>query len=109
MKVHLGRYLKDKPRKIQVKIDNWDTWDAYVSLSYIILPLLKEFRKTLNGHPGTLTMEEWESIVDKMIFAFENILDDEVETFNIEVLNEVMPKRQEGLELFGKYFEALWN
>jgi hypothetical protein len=40
-----------KKRKIKVKIDRWDYWSADSTLAAIILPLLIEFRKNLNGVP----------------------------------------------------------
>ena len=52
MKVKIGPYKDNgKERKIEVKIDNYDTWSADHTLSYIILPMLKQLKKTTHGSP----------------------------------------------------------
>jgi hypothetical protein len=90
-----------RTRKIQVKIDRWDTWSMDHTLSYIILPMLKQLNETKHGAPGTddedvpeelrSTAAEpkeneydtdsnhflrWDWIMAEMIFAFECQLDD---------------------------------
>ncbi len=40
-----------RERKIDVKIDYWDVWDADTTLAIIILPILKRLRKTKHGTP----------------------------------------------------------
>ena len=35
-----------RKRKIQVRIDKYDTWSMDVTLSYIILPMLKQLKET---------------------------------------------------------------
>ena len=72
MKVYLGRYPKgDKPRKIRVRIDKWDTWDCAHTLSHIVLPMLKQYKETTHGYPGDLTEQLWDEILDKMIWSFD--------------------------------------
>lgn len=90
-----------------------DIWDLTDTLREIIKPRLRAF-KEMKRHtlPSELLPDdaekadyekaekEWEEILDKMLYAFEHGSDD-----------EEMPdyKRiQEGHELFGKYFGALW-
>lgn len=68
------------------------------------LPRLKYLRKNLHGYPSTLTCKEWEVILDKIIWAFEQIL---VEDAVGKIDN--YEKVQEGLELFGKYYWNLWD
>lgn len=82
-------------RRIKVRIEEWDTWDMDYTLAHIILPLLKQLRRTKHGaphvdltdvprrlHPTELGNEEngyvdnthfdrWNYILDEMIFAFE--------------------------------------
>ena len=90
-----------RTRKIQVKIDRWDTWSMDHTLSYIILPMLQQLQESKNGAPGTddedvpehlrSTAAEpkenewdtdsnhflrWDWIMAEMIFAFECQLDD---------------------------------
>ena len=89
-------------RKIDyVKIDRWDTWSMDHTLSYIILPMLKQLKATTHGAPNvddddvpeelkstTAPPKEneydtdgnhfkrWEYVLDEMIFAFECKVDD---------------------------------
>lgn len=44
-------YDKQPIQKVKVKIDDWDTYSADSTLAYIILPLLKEFKKNKQGAP----------------------------------------------------------
>lgn len=88
-------YDKQPTQKVKVKIDDWDTYSADATLAYIILPLLKEFKKHIQGAPlvdnedvpkelerpaiehDTLidTDEHWFDrftyVLDEMIWAFE--------------------------------------
>jgi hypothetical protein len=42
MKVYIGPYKKTSDeRKIDVRIDKYDTWNMDSTLAYIILPMLK--------------------------------------------------------------------
>lgn len=136
MKVHIGKWPKDpnKERKVDVRIDSYDTWEAFETLSLIILPLLKKFKEENNGTPITddddvpeslksnLVQTEsnyeidvnyharWEWILDEMIFAFESIVDNSWEDqFYKEGYEEYDNRIKNGLILFGKYFRALWN
>lgn len=90
-----------KKRKISVHIDPWDVWSADHTLAYIILPLLKRLKVEKNGGPfvGDEDVPEylrstaappkkdewdiddnhfkrWDYVLNEMIFAFENKLDD---------------------------------
>jgi len=90
-----------RTRTIKVKIDSWDTWSMDHTLSYIILPMLKQLKEKKHGAPFTddedvpehlrSTAAEpkeneydtdsnhflrWDWIMDEMIFAFECELDD---------------------------------
>ena len=81
MKVYIGNYPKNpaKERKIDVRIDKWDTWSADHTLAVIIAPLLKQLKLTQNGYPSGLTEQEWNEILDKMIFAFDALVNDDWE------------------------------
>lgn len=49
MKVSIGKYRKN--RKVEVRIDDWDTWSADHTLAIIIYPLLKKLAKKKQGAP----------------------------------------------------------
>jgi hypothetical protein len=97
-----------------------DLWSLDYHLADLILPRLIAFEKMKrNGVPGILCKvdgteqdfekesQEWESILDKMILAFQLIVDDKYES--IEQLIERDKKIEEGTMLFGKYFRSLWD
>lgn len=53
MQVKLGRFPKgDGERKITVKIDKWDSWNADHSLALIAVPLLIQLKETKQGSPN---------------------------------------------------------
>ena len=93
------------PKVNYVKIDKWDTWSMDSTLSPIILPMLKQLREHKHGAPWTddedvpknlrsttklaqaAKKEEWDTdgnhfrrwdwIMDEMIWAFEQLSDDD--------------------------------
>jgi len=108
MKVTLGKFPKSTSkteRKISVKIDYWDTWSMDHSLSLIIHPMLIQLQQTKHGAPFTDDEDvpeelrstsappkeyeydvddnhhkRWEWILDEMIWAFAQKLDDNAES-----------------------------
>ena len=107
------------------------------TIARFILPRLKFFKKKTYTYPISFTIEEWKSTIDKIILAFELILDDyepdfgnlkyHIEksdngywkiiedpnsTFDKEVyekwLNDKDIKIKEGLKLFADNFQNLW-
>lgn len=82
-----------KEQTIKVRIDPWDTWSMDHTLGYIILPMLKQLKKTKHGAPfvcmedrplnlqcykepedyntDKFHFEAWDWVLDEMIFAFE--------------------------------------
>ena len=135
-------------RRIKVKYHNYDTWSLDSTLSLIILPGIKQLKATQHGYPSGLTQEEWDNILDEMIFAFSEIANDNpgAEAFYSGVSDHKWVKCdakgnddpdgpyrrmdegpnhtfrvdfegrkayddriQNGLELFGKYYQNLWD
>lgn len=92
-KTWLYRFLlwvaSKRKQKVSVRIDPWDSWSAYRNLALVILPVLKQVKEAKYGTPmidfqdvpehlATIDFQEqgWQYIVDEMIFAFENVVDD---------------------------------
>jgi len=100
MKVRLGSYKKRGTRKISIDIDHHDTWSMDHNLALIILPLLIQLKATKHGIPSEFAdvggephgsqssfdfytethneafdqgVKRWEEVLDKMIWAFEQI------------------------------------
>ena len=107
------------------------------TIARFILPRLKFFKKKTYTYPIDFTIEEWKSTIDKIILAFELILDghepdfrnlkyhtekannghwkiteDPNSTFDKEAyekwLNNKDIKIKEGLKLFADNFQNLW-
>jgi len=155
-----------KKRTVKVHIDRWDTWSMDDTLAHIILPMLKQLKATKHGAPwvavddvpkelrpskqevlaynkdGTTDdkfFERWDWVLDEMIFAFENkVNDDWEEQFETGETDLQMKKLENGMSemvrgpndtreydwegrkayqerisngfrLFGKYYENLWD
>jgi len=100
-----------------------DLWALDYTLSKVILPYLKGFRKTNKmGYPMGMKgkMKEWHKTIDKMIWSFEQALEDhsycpdylwdkKMKNFKKDKLEEYNKKLQEGFDLFAKYFTNLWD
>jgi len=107
MKVNIGRYPKNgNKRKIDVHIDNYDTYSADHTLALIILPVLMQLKQEKHGVPGEFaevggadyeqqmsfdfyqetynecfdeSCKKWDEILDHMIWAFMEIVKDDYE------------------------------
>jgi hypothetical protein len=155
---NLIKWIGDKiDRPIRyVKIDRYDTWSMDYTLAYIILPMLKQLRDTKHGSPHTddddvpeflrsymaqpkehewdtddLHFMRWEYILNEMIWAFEQKLNDDAEEqfydwsesnhkgpwekdyvgpkLDMEGLRKHHDRMANGFRLFGKYYQNLWD
>jgi len=89
-----------------------DLWGLDEYLCYRILKPLKAFREAKKyGYPrGMKSFEEWLKAIDKMILAFELIIEDGMLSERGETKWQVREKKiEEGLELFAKHFRSLWD
>jgi hypothetical protein len=93
------------PQIDHVRIDRWDTWSMDHTLADIILPMLKQLKATKHGAPNTddadvpeylqshmaqpkenewdtdsLHFMRWDWILDEMIWAFEQKVNDEADS-----------------------------
>ena len=138
--VTINKLIQNRERKIDVRIDDYDTWSADHTLALIILPLLKKLNKY--GTPATdredapadaiyddpvddeysrpFSDARWKYILGEMIYAFEMILN---EDWDLEIYekrggwskeslaerDEIQKRVSNGLRLFGKYYQSLWD
>lgn len=97
----------DRPTK------RYDLYEVYYSIAWTIYPKLVRFRRAEKmGVPsdfvdeaGGINEVAWLEVIDKMIYAFYEILCDD----NFLLEEEVQSKITEGLTLFAKYFQNLWD
>jgi len=147
---------KKNKRKVVIRIDKFDSWNADTTLALIILPILKQLKETKHGSPfvddedvpsllrkdaAPPTENEWDTddnfhlrweyVLNEMIWAFEQIVDDNDEEqfygkwIDSPDKNDILGGRFEsvdrdglkfhherirnGTRLFGKYYQGLWD
>lgn len=89
-----------KKRKINIRIDKYDTWGMDHTLALIILPMLEQMKATKHGSPSVEDVDvpeelrstsakendwdiddnwhkRWEWVLDEMIWAFTQIVDED--------------------------------
>lgn len=138
MKVEISDYT-DEGQQVEVRIDKWDTYSVDITLAHIIVPMLRQLKATQHGHPSGTTEEEWDALLDEMIWAFEQKLIDWEEQYTIqqgkidwnagvpdEDGNKTIVWKKEhivdwdakqahqdrmtnGFKLFGEWYEHLWD
>lgn len=101
-----------------------DTWSVYDWFLNTVPKILTELNKNRMGHPTDMTDKEWGGIIDRMIFCFTEANDytcsqtnsidydkdkDKWREREIEIVNYRDKMKNEGLELFSKYFWNLWD
>ena len=138
MKVNIGPFNPNhNRRKIKVHVDYFDTLSLDHTLSLIILPCLIQLKNSQPGSPMIITSdsdpnqitfdyfeddleslyfekndEAWDEILDKMIWSFQQLaFDRENNIFKLDAGARVLydDRIQEGLDLFSKYYKALWD
>ena len=93
------RYKEDKDGFVPAEFWNLDTTFAMYIYSHLCY-----FRDNYNyGHPGNLSEEQWNNILNKMINGFKLLITNET-----DVSKTRRKKIDYGLRLFAKYFSALW-
>lgn len=101
MKVNIGKFFKGSvDRKINIQIENFDTWNLDHTLALIILPCLIQLKATKHGIPADFAdvggenfnsqdsfdfykdsnqeafeenCKKWDEVLDKMIWSFQQI------------------------------------
>ena len=99
-----NRYKPDEDGFIPAEFWNLDS-----TLAMYIYSHLCYFRDNCNvGHPGNMSEEKWNKILDDMITAFKLLIEkDETDYHSIESKNR-QKKIRYGLRLFIKYLYDLW-
>ena len=86
--------------------DDSELWSLDHSLAQVILPRLKAFAASRMGYPADMTNEQWSEHLETMINSFEAIASEDY--WGVEGLKQD-EEIQRGLDLFGKYYRALWS
>ena len=101
--------------------DEVDTFETFWKFIERYSKILTDYRKHHWGHPGEITEEEWDVIVDEMIYHLK-YMDEETVTEELErdvpdnwsasyrTVNPILEKHKNAFfELFSKYFFDLWD
>lgn len=120
-KIHDSRYYK----RVNVKLDRWDTWSMSETLAEIIVPMLTQLQQTKHGAPfvdaedvpehlrpatdrpsdGSVDethFDRWDWVLNEMIEVFTLIKDGKLDHTNHMRIDN-------GTRLFGKYYQNLWD
>ena len=123
---------KNKNR-VKIHIDRWDAWNADNTIAHVALPLLKQLKKDKHGAPWVypadvpkklrptkaqvdkynqngevdpLFFKRWEWVLDEIIWAFEQHVDDDAEDqFHTGETDIVWTK----VDVYGKEIGADYN
>jgi hypothetical protein len=138
MKVNIGPFNPNRNRrKIKVHVDYFDTFSLDHTLALVILPCLIQLKNSQQGSPMIIRSETdpkqltfdyfeddleslyfeknnvvWNEMLDKMIWSFQQLaFDRENNIFKLDADARVLydDRIQEGLDLFSKYYRALWD
>ena len=90
--------------------DDSETYSFFYDHTEWVLPRLKRFQELKFGYPPSLSEEEWDDIIDRMIVAFELIIEEDMDFDPYEETRFENRRKQieEGLMLFAKWHRHLW-
>lgn len=101
------RWGEYKEQRLERGFDDSELWNLDRTIAKFIYPRLKAFADKTIGTPPSLSKEEWQSILQKMLDAFDIIVDDD-KYFAYAPSNEEDNIIAIGLDLFAKWFCHLW-
>lgn len=94
------------------KIREEELWGLHLTLTKYILPRLIKFKEINDmSYPyGFKNIEEWHKTLDKMIYAFEYVMEREYTVYkDLEEERIKAEKYKEGMQLFAEHFLDLWD
>jgi hypothetical protein len=100
---HIRKFFLYKYQKIFRGFGDNELWNFDTTIAKYIVPRLKRFKELQHGYPANLKEEEWNEILDQIIYSFELKLDDK------EFDEELRADYELGLIYFAKYFDHLWD
>ena len=125
------RFFRNKWQRAKNGFSNEDTWDLNDYMASVIFHALVRFKKTTHGYPSTMTEEEWDTILGKMVEGWAAKIqllndstygdhcwvkkdpDDLVGDFDKELYEAwrtpLEAKWEEGSSLFCKHYDSLWD
>lgn len=75
---YIEKLAKYKRQRIERGFDDTELWGLDRTIAKYVLPRLIEFKKVTNGYPPNFdSFEEWIAVIDKMIYSFDHIVNQE--------------------------------
>lgn len=98
-------------KKGLAKIRQEELWSLDITLAKYILPRLQKFRSMERlGYPTKINgEEEWNEILDKMIYAFKYAIEKNTLLFSHKEEKKMIKRYKEGMALFAEHFMDLWD
>ena len=101
--------------------DSVDTFETFSKFIERYTKILTEYRKTHIGYVWGMTEEEWDDIIDEMLYHL-HYMDEETVTVELEkdvpddwhvsarIVSDILDKhKNEFFKLFSEYFFSLWD
>lgn len=134
MKINIGPY--EEARKVEIEVEDFDTWNADHTLALIIHPVLVKLKEQKHGSPfvenedapeelrdngnDETIHERWSWVLDEIIHAFESLKNEDWDSqFFIDTGEQIVYDAEKaktenervsnGLRLFAKYYRGLWT
>lgn len=82
---------------------NRETWNLDYHIAKYSLPRLQRFKELSKAYPPDLTEEQWDIMLDDMIYAMDSLVS--LDVSDTEVDEERVSK---GLRVFGERLRDLW-
>ena len=101
--------------------DAVDTFELFAKFAERYENILKEYKANHYGYPADMTLEEWEAVIDKMIYHLHYMNENNVEKelkknvpedwhpSSLTVYKIMEQHKNEFFVLFSKYFYNLWD
>ena len=101
--------------------DSIDRYNTFEKFTERYSKILNDYRKNHWGYPYKVSSDEWDNIIDEMIYHLHYMDEDNVEnelckdvpenwTPTWKTVNEIMERhKDEFFKLFSKYFFDLWD
>lgn len=74
-------------------------------LSKVILSRLERFRYIHKSYPSGLTSDQWNDILDEMIWAFKTYYSEDIWDLDSQAVSRI----NNGMDLFRQYYMTLWS
>jgi hypothetical protein len=102
--MNIPRSIKFFWQRITRGWDDSDTWDLRLANAKFFVPRLKRFKELNICIPEGLTSEEWDGILDEIIWMFELNIND-----SLLIDDEKEQQRYDtAFDLYCKYYHDLW-